>query len=131
MGGLFGGGDTTTVVHTEQAAAQAANVTVNPSTTVSLTFDLDKLAKAIREYTGEMSSVTSRNMETTEKYQKLDLLLRTANIGLLKDQIALESQNVAADVALSERFALLGDDALKLLKGAVLIGAVLYFVKKR
>jgi len=102
---LFGGGETTVVeTHVEQAAAQAANVTVNPSTTVSLAIDTSDLAQAFENMTKENAEIAGREQEILEKQYQATLELGQANILLGGLNLAQDAEYAQAEIDASNKW---------------------------
>jgi len=143
IGDLFGGGGGGTVVHTTtvQEAAQAANITVNPQTTVSLSIDTTDIATALENYGAFQNAIASKDFELAEKMYQSNLTIGLTGLKLMAEELSqgktallqaqtglsLESQGIIE----SQKWLNLGENALILLKRLMIAGGLIYLVTRR
>jgi len=134
LGDIFGGGGggSSTTVTTVQEAAQAANITVNPSTSVSLTISTDELAAALSQFGLSLESYFSS--EGAFQKSSLDLDEKTFALGLVALQMqaeGAEQSNVleAAQINLNAAWQSIATNFYTLLKWSAL-GVGVYLITK-
>jgi len=136
IGDLFGGGGGGTVVHTTtvQESAQAANVTVNPQTNVSLTIDTTDIAKALQDYGAFQNAIASKDYALAEKLYESNLTIGLAGLSLMSEELSqgkaglsLEAQGLIE----SQKWFGLGTNALLLLQRLAIAGGLIYLITRR
>lgn len=124
MGGLFGGGGTSTTVTSTQTAQQAAVVTVNPSTTVSLSVDTSDIADALNKIADGTLTLETAKLEQSQAQYNASLLVALSDIGVKKQDLLLTQAglNLQAQqsVAISSLVSTIGNKFYTLIKYSAL-----------
>uniref|UniRef100_A0A6M3JLY1 Uncharacterized protein n=1 Tax=viral metagenome TaxID=1070528 RepID=A0A6M3JLY1_9ZZZZ len=127
---MCGGGGTSVIMTTKQQAAQAANVTVNPSTTVSLAIDTQAIADALKALSFSNIEIADKGIASNEQLYKATLAIGLANLQLASQEADYKAAEIQAEAKEEETWQALSVRFYGLVKMA-LVGYGLYLFSRR